>query len=276
MYTMTMKQKFYEATKPVLDSRQSWYESAAKDPVFQERGGVVYPYDTIAANVDPMFQLFEKSGFIDIFEGGEIKTVCDVGCANGELSYALAGAGLRATAIDFSYGRDQAPYLVASVSRDMKFDLSVVDMSVDRCFDINDIQKNQVYDAGVVPDDYFDLAICFGLLYHLRNPFAFLESLAGVSKYVILGTHLFTHTPQLGVKLEHSPLAYLVEADELNYDPTNYWIFTEVAFHRLVRRCGFSILGSLTLPNNPLGVAVPDRTDLGVRGFVMLKADGLT
>lgn len=272
---MTMKQKFYESTKPVLENRQAWYEAAAQDPAFVARGGIVYPYDTIAANVDPMFALFEQSGFIDKFESGEIETVCDIGCANGELSYALAGAGYKTTAIDFSYKRDQAPYLVASVAQKMELPLSVIDTSVDRHFDLSDLRSSLVHDAGTLPGDRFDLAICFGLLYHLRNPFAFLESLSGVAKNVILGTHLFTHTPQLGVRLNQSPVAYLVEADELNHDPTNYWIFTEAAFHRLVRRSGFTITGSMTIPNNPLELAVPDRTDLGVRGFVMLTSNNL-
>lgn len=272
---MTKKLEFYEATKPVLEHRQAWYEAASQDPIFLDRGGVVYPYDTIAANVDPMFNLFEKSGFIDRFESGEIETVCDVGCANGELSYALAGAGYKTTAIDFSYKRDQAPYLVSSVAQKLKLPLSVVDTSVDRHFGMADLRSSLVHDAGTLPTERFDLAICFGLLYHLRNPFAFLESLAGVAKHVILGTHLFTHTPRLGVRVDQSPLAYLVEADELNHDPTNYWIFTEAAFHRLVRRSGFTITGSMTIPNNPLEIAVPDRTDLGVRGFVMLSSTEL-
>jgi hypothetical protein len=33
----------------------------------------------------------------------------------------------------------------------------------------------------------------------------------------------------------------LVDEDELNHDPTNFWIFSEIALKRLVRRCGWDV-----------------------------------
>jgi hypothetical protein len=91
---------------------------------------------------------------------------------------------------------------------------------------------------------------------------------------VILGTHLFSHLPDQDGDLASRPLAYLVDADELNGDPTNFWIFTEPAFHRLVRRSGFDIMASTTIANHPSGVGLPNRPDFGIRGFVALRSCG--
>jgi tRNA (mo5U34)-methyltransferase len=99
-----------------------------------------------------------------------------------------------------------------------------------------------------------------------------MESLARICRHALVGTHVFTHTPQLRHCIEGSPVAYLVESNELNHDPTNFWIFSAAAFARLARRAGFDVMESLQVPNNPLNIAVPDQPDLGVRNFLMLRS----
>jgi len=271
---VSKRDKFREAADRVFQNRDTWYDSLRKDKEYESRGGLIYPYDTISANIDPLFYLLDSSGIIEEFEDGRIAKVCDVGCANGELSYCFSMTGFETTAVDFSYKHDQAPYIVSAISRQQDIPVAVIDTSVDTHFDLSTLKSAIVYDPiRIFPEDSrFDLVVCFGLLYHLKNPFAFLESLAKVSRYVALGTHLFTHLPNLRVRLDTEPVAYLVDSGELNGDPTNFWVFSEMAFHRLVRRAGFEIVASQTIPNHPLEIAVPDRTDLGVRGFVMLKS----
>lgn len=270
---MDKRQAIYKANEVVMAKRNVWHDNARADPEFIARGGLVYPYDILGANLDPMIALFEKTGVMDEIERGDVRTVADIGCANGDLSFVMAMAGFDVTAVDFSYLHDQAPLQVATVAAQEGFNLSVVDMSIDRPFGLEDFRSHLVHGGSSMPEDSYDLVICFGLLYHLRNPIAFVESLRGISKRVILGTHLMTHTPNLDVRVDNQPLAYLVDSAELNGDPTNYWVFTELAFHRLAKRAGFKLRGSVLLPNNPLEISAPNRTDLGVRGFVMLERE---
>lgn len=268
------KEAFFIASKKVLGMRSNWYQRIANDSAFRSRGGIVYPYDTIAANIEPLFIALERSGIIAEFEQGTLKTVCDMGCANGELSYSFALTGHQVTAVDYSYKGDQAPLVVSLVTQELQLPIAVVDRTVDCNFQLQSLRDCIVGgDASSFPKDgIFDLIVCFGLLYHLKNPFAFLESLSHIGKYIILGTHVFTHLPSLRVKLAGDSVAYLVHSSELNSDPTNYWIFTETALHRMISRCGFEIVSSFTVPNNQLEIGVPDRIDLGVRAFVMLRS----
>jgi SAM-dependent methyltransferase len=271
---LSRRSGIYSATQRVLEARAEWYRLITTDPGFVDRKGIVYPYDTISANIDPMFGLFEQSGFIDNLESGNIETVCDVGCANGELSFSFAQAGYDVVAIDYSFKHDQAPFIVKRIAEMESYRVAVVDKSVDCCFDFKSLRDACINDRQELfpKGGRFDLVVCVGLLYHLRNPFAFLESIARISRYAVIGTHIFTHTPGLRVCVSDASVAYLVDAAELNNDPTNYWIFSQIALSRLVQRSGFSIRGSLLLPNNPLNVAVPDRTDLGVRNLLMLES----
>lgn len=271
---MSLKQSIYDAAAAIRDARGTWYEKIAEDPEFQSRGGIIYPYDTTGANLDSIFAIFESSGFLTELEDGKIRTICDIGCANGELAFSFAEAGFDVTAIDYSYLHDQAPYVVSRVAEMGGWKVAIADMTVDRHFSYDDIEAARLESssASLPAEKKFDLIICLGVLYHLKNPFAFLESLARISKNVLLGTHIFTHSPGLEFKTDGHPLAYLVDTRELNNDPTNFWIFTNKAFMRLADRCGFDVIDSLLIPNNPLEIGVPTRTDLGVRNFLMLRS----
>jgi tRNA (mo5U34)-methyltransferase len=273
---MSKKTGVYAAANNLRLSRDAWYDEIKASTEFQRLGGKIYPYDITAANLDPIFSLFEATGFIDHFESEhqDPATVCDIGCANGDLSLAFSQAGFKVTAIDYSFKHDQAPYVVSALSKRAGAEVAVIDLSVDGHFTFADISSSQINSAKspLPKDGIFDLVVCVGLLYHLRNPFAFMESLAKVSRYAVIGTHIFTHTPGLRVAIQDSPMAYLIDVDEVNSDPTNYWMFSQTAFVRLATRCGFQVLGNLCVPNNDLGIGVPDRLDLGIRSFLMLKS----
>lgn len=257
------------AAAKVLAEREAWYAEAAQDDMFKARGGTVYPYDIIHANVDPLCRLMIDAGFTSELDPDA--SVVDIGCANGDLSYALALSGFKVSAIDWSYAHDQAPAFVRAVSNRNGFDIAVADLSVDQYFGIEDVRAAAIANADKIPEVY-DLAISFGLVYHLKNPFAFFESLSKVTKRLIVGTHVITHEPKLGARIDNYSMAYLVDAYELNSDPTNYWMLTEKAFARLAERSGFTIEARLSIPNNPLGISTPDDTALGVRSFLALKS----
>jgi tRNA (mo5U34)-methyltransferase len=270
---MSIKNEIYATATKIREKRSVWFEQISKEKIFIDAGGAIYPYDTTAANLDPIFSLFEKSGLIDLIENRKIRTICDVGCANGDLSFSFAASGFAVTAIDYTLNHDQAPYVVSRVAALGNFPVAVVDMSIDTHFSFNDLVKNKLSSStsNLPLGQHYDLAICLGLLYHLKNPFAFLESLFKIAEYVVIGTHIMTHPPALEFNAAALPMAYLVNPNELNNDPTNFWILTNEAFKRLAERCGFEILANVVIPNNELGLAVPDRIDLGIRSFLLLK-----
>ena len=111
-------------------------------------------------------------------------------------------------------------------------------------------------DAGFsLPAGRFGAVFAFGLLYHLKNPFGVLESLARQCRYLFLGTRIARFTPDLSTNLQNIPVAYLLGDREANDDWTNYWIFSEQGLKRLLDRtrwevCDFFTVGD-TASSNP-------------------------
>jgi len=92
----------------------------------------------------------------------DIKSCLDVGCGPGWFSERLVDLGLDVVGLD---GRDT---LVAEATRRVPM----------ARFYIQDI-TGSVLDTSVSPAD---LVFCFGLLYHLENPFAAIRNLHGLTK----------------------------------------------------------------------------------------------
>jgi hypothetical protein len=140
---------------------------------------------------------------------------------------------------------------------------------------MDDLKDHCIFDEGETLPSHlqrFDFVICLGLLYHLKNPFAFVESLAQSTRHCILQTWIFTHLSPGITDVGQNSLVYLLDERELNGDSTNYWIFNDTAVTRLCRRCGFEVLDKLRLPNNPEGIGTPNRMELGMRGFYLLRS----
>lgn len=269
---MPSKDDIYRASKRVLAMRDEAYAAARTDERFIRADGLIYPYDSIHSNMDDIFTFFDELGFTSSLESN-VKSLIDIGCANGELSYTFSLAGYDVTALDFSFKHDQAPLLVSMISERFGLNIPVIDMSVDRYFDLASLAEHAI--AGPKPSlaKPYDFAICLGLLYHLRNPFAFLESLSKITRRCLLGTHLTSYLPDLRMRVDNENIAYLVDAGELNSDPTNYWIFTHKSIERLVKRCGFRVIGSKRVFNNPQNLSVPDRPELGERALLLLESE---
>ena len=94
---MAAKIEIYEAAREISKTKTALYEELAHDPEFNRRGGKIYPYDTIGANLDAIFSLLEVSGNKSLLTGDHVSRVADIGCANGELSLVLSKAGYQVT-----------------------------------------------------------------------------------------------------------------------------------------------------------------------------------
>jgi tRNA (mo5U34)-methyltransferase len=82
----------------------------------------------------------------------------------------------------------------------------------------------------------FDVVLYLGVLYHMRNPLLALERLVKVTREVAI---IETQAAQFR-GLERLPICQLLEGDELNADPTNWWTFNEAALLSLCRAAGFA------------------------------------
>ena len=85
------------------------------------------------------------------------------------------------------------------------------------------------------------LALFLGVLYHLKNPYGVLESLAAKARYCLLTTAITRYSTDQQIELGNSPIAFLAGRDGLRGDETNYWIFTEAALRNLIDRTGWKI-----------------------------------
>jgi hypothetical protein len=111
---------------------------------------------------------------------------------------------------------------------------------------------SQVHIQDVDLDGRFEVtrrygaALFLGTLYHLKNPFYALETLARHARFCFLSTRVARWSPERDVRLEQLPVAYLLEADECNADATNYWIFSPPGLTLLARRAGWQIRAAVS------------------------------
>jgi hypothetical protein len=115
----------------------------------------------------------------------------------------------------------------------------------------------------------FGLALCLGVLYHLKNPFGFLENLARHVRHCVLSTRIAQVTAG-GTAMAQEPIAYLLNPSEANNDPTNYWIFSEAGLRRLLDRTGWDLCDYATTGFEQ--GSDPVRGDRDQRAYCMLRS----
>lgn len=152
--------------------------------------------------------------------------VLDIGAADGDIGLLFGRLGcevdiLENPATNFNQCRG-----VKALTRELKSSISVIEQDVDRYFHL---------------DTEYDLAIALGILYHLRNPFQFLMTLALHCERMLLSTRIMSHLPNQQ-PVSNNAIAYLLGRRESNDDPTNYWILSEAALERLLNRSGWKLL----------------------------------
>ncbi len=213
-----------------------------------------YPYSTLH-NVAVLEKLSATAGLslLDLCRGTQGK-VADIGAADGDLAFFLERQGLAVEVIDNEYtnfnGLEGARTLKEALNS------SVVIRSVD--LDSQFSLAGQKYDA----------VFFLGTLYHLKNPFFLLESLARITKYCFLSTRIAKQTAD-GQSLSAYPLAYLLGPQECNNDDTNFWIFSEHGLKRLIDRTGWKLLSYVTIGDTIS--STPADPDHDERAFCLLE-----
>jgi hypothetical protein len=82
-----------------------------------------------------------------------------------------------------------------------------------------------------------------------------------------------SYFPDAVTAVRDMPVTYLLGAGELNNDASNYWIFSDSSFRRLVERTGFSIVSSTSVFGREDKISNPTDINYGERGFLLLRAE---
>jgi hypothetical protein len=272
---MERKTTLVDSARKFLEMRAELYNLVINLPEYIASGATLYPHDIISNNFSIIVELLQASGSSDFLSEKHIETVLDVGGANGDLSFVFAGTGFETTLVDLSISYERSPLVASLINLQLGANVRVVDLSVDGYFNYGDLMKYTVNHGQFSHDSHsevFDLVICFGLLYHLKNPFAFLESVGNLCRYCIMGTWLMSYLPDNITRVRDIPLTYFLRPGELNNDASNYWVFTDSSFRQLAERAGFSIVCSVSAFGREDKISNPVDINYLERGFLLLRS----
>jgi tRNA (mo5U34)-methyltransferase len=213
-----------------------------------------YPYSTLH-NVAILEKLSDTAGLhlLDLCRGEHGK-VADIGAADGDLAFFLEKQGLLMDVIDNEYTNFNGLEGARTLKEALNSSVTIRSIDLDSQFSL----AKQKYDA----------VFFLGTLYHLKNPFYLLESLARITRYCFISTRIAKQTPD-GQPLSPYPVAYLLGPQECNNDDTNFWIFSDHGLKRLIDRTGWNLLSYVTIGDS--ASSTPADQDRDERAFCLLK-----
>lgn len=212
----------------------------------QENAFLWYPYD-IMSNIWHMDSLLTGENR-NIFD--KVKSIADIGAADGDLGYFFESIGFSVDFIDYSKTNYNKMDGLKTLRQLFNSKANIHDVDLDSQFNL--------------PGSH-DLAVFFGILYHLKNPFYVLEQMAKRYKLCMLSTRVAKYYN--GHRLDECPIAYLCGSLEVNQDDTNYWIFSESGLKKILFRTHWDILDFYTA-----GEPESDALDKDERAYCLLKS----
>lgn len=192
-----------------------------------------YPYDSLGSFAELQRILTgERRYLLDLLPS---RSVLDLGTGDGDVAFFLASLDCQVDAIDFG----PSNYNALAGARQMRELLNATSVTV---------HEMDLDEHFTLPRPRYDLALAFGVLYHIKNPFYLLEHLARRCRYLLLSTRVAAVDVRTGTSLQDLPVAYLVGELETNADPTNYWIFSQRGLRTILARshwevCDFATVG---------------------------------
>jgi tRNA (mo5U34)-methyltransferase len=249
------KRKTCERTKYPLRQLAKTTERNFREIKLAERPkSFWYPYSTLR-NVAVLEELCSQANvnLLELCRGTHGK-VADIGAADGDLAFFLEKLGLSVEAIDNEYTNFNRLEGARTLKKALNSSIAILSIDLDSQF--------------TLPAQKYDAIFLLGTLYHLKNPFFVLESLARIAKYCFLSTRIARQTAD-GSPLASHPVAYLLEPRECNNDDTNFWIFSDQGLKRLIERTGWNLLSYLTIGDTARSTpADPERDE---RAYCLLK-----
>jgi 2-polyprenyl-3-methyl-5-hydroxy-6-metoxy-1,4-benzoquinol methylase len=212
-----------------------------------------YPYESLSA-------LAVVGGLIAPFHGELDEAlgaapVADLGCGDGEWSVLFAQLGAQVDAIDHRESNFNQMRGLDVLRRTLAPSIGAFDIDLDARIEL--------------PRRDYGLILFLGTLYHLKNPYHVLETLAAAGDWCILSTRIAQVAPHTRVRIDTEPLAYLLDRREANNDPTNFWIFSPAGLARLLERTGWQIAAEkrvgCAVDSDPVDPAADERAFLLLR-----------
>lgn len=212
-----------------------------------------YGYD-ILANIWHIDALL-PTGQRDLLSRVKNMPIADIGAADGDLGFFLEREGFDVDIVDWPAANWNGLRGARLLKQLLGAKANIYEVDLDSQFSL--------------PRSSYGLVCLLGILYHLKNPFYVLESLARVARYCLLSTRVARCTTDGRIDLSHAPLAYLLAPDECNNDATNYWIFSMPGLIRLVERSGWCVRAQLTVGDTQ--ASDPSSSDHDERAFLLLE-----
>ena len=213
-----------------------------------------YPYRTLT-NLEHLDRLLtgERRRLLGLI--GD-RPVLDAGCADGDLSFWLESLGCQVQALDCYRTNYNRMVGIRTLKEALKSSIEIHEADLDAQFSL--------------PSANYGLVLLLGVLYHLKNPFHVLETLAGAARYCLLNTMITSQAPAGWASLRRLPIAYLLDEKEANNDPSNYWVFSEAGLRRLLARTRWEICDWLVVrPKAGRGASFWDRRE---RAFCLVRS----
>ena len=212
-----------------------------------------YPYDSVS-NLVHLDHLLtgERRQLLDLLGGRPVLDLC---CADGDLAFFLESVGCQVDAVDHPSGNHNGMEGVMALREALGSNAA-----------ISQVDLNQPF---MLPKNRYGAIFFFGALYHVKNPFHVLETLARHTEHLFLSTRIANTLPG-GARIDAEPVAYLAGRDEVNGDDSNYWIFSRAGLERLLTRTHWTVLDITTVGETEH--SNPVEADRDERAFVLARS----
>lgn len=194
----------------------------------------------------------------EIMLGLKSAPLADIGCGDGDFALLFARLGVEVDAIDFAPNNYNRMAGIETLKRLLSVSVNVLSVDLNTANDL--------------PQASYGLALALGLLYHLKNPYGFLERLAYQAPWCLLSTRIAQVTPRSAARVENEPIAYLADGREIGNDATNFWIFSAAGLLRILQRTRWAIVSTrrsgCTVDSNPIDGEADERMSVLLRSRV--------
>jgi hypothetical protein len=224
-----------------------------------------YPYGTL--DNFPLLNTLLHNANRDLIALAGGAPIVDIGAADGETAFFMETLGLRADVVDYPPTNFNSCRGVRALKAALDSQVNIHEIDLDARFEL--------------PGEHYGLAFFLGILYHLKNPFGALESLARCARHALISTRVVRYNlapkaktgrnlNKTRIELQSAPVAYLVGADETNNDATNYWMFSDAGLRRVLDRAGWDVLEFMTVGN--VTHSDPATNDGDERAFCLVRS----